>query len=200
MARSQLAWHPDGGSLLAAPGTDHDVVLYERMSWEVAFALAGQHTADVSALAFSRNGAGGRGGVGGGEKRRAAPARNRCAAERCSEQAGGSCMLPVPALPPWPSPPTARPPTASQCCHRRRRRRRRRLPAGLYLVSTGADQAVVLWDVSERKALEKRLLPGCATGLAWHPTRNELAVITEDGELASVGGGRGVAVCCVCCG
>ena len=57
MARSQLAWHPDGGSLLAAPGTDHDVVLYERMSWEAAFALAGQHTADVSALAFSRNGA-----------------------------------------------------------------------------------------------------------------------------------------------
>ncbi|PSC69197.1 WD repeat and HMG-box DNA-binding 1 isoform B [Micractinium conductrix] len=109
MSRSQLAWHPDGGSLLAAPGTDHDVVLYERMSWEPAFSLSGQHSADVSLVAFCKN--------------------------------------------------------------------------GLYLVSAAADQAVVLWDVNERKVLEKRLLPGCATDLAWHPTQNALAIITEDGQL-----------------
>jgi hypothetical protein len=56
------------------------------------------------------------------------------------------------------------------------------LGAGLYLVSAGQDKAVVVWDVTERTALEKRLLPGAATGLAWHPTKNELSVITEDGE------------------
>lgn len=31
-------------------------MLYERMSWEAAFSLAGQHSADVSLLAFSPNG------------------------------------------------------------------------------------------------------------------------------------------------
>ena len=58
--------------------------------------------------------------------------------------------------------------------------------AGLYLVSVGQDQALVLWDVNERTCLEKRLLPGCATGLAWHPTKNALAVITEDGECSQL--------------
>ncbi|KAI7839202.1 hypothetical protein COHA_007091 [Chlorella ohadii] len=110
-ARCQPAWHPDGGSLLAAPGTEKgDIVLYERMSWEAAFSLAGQHSDDVSLLAFS--------------------------------------------------------------------------PNGLYLASAGMDQALCLWDVNERTCLEKRLLPGSATGLAWHPSKNELAVITEDGQLA----------------
>lgn len=47
---------------------------------------------------------------------------------------------------------------------------------------------MVVWDVNERACLEKRLLPGAATGLAWHPTKNELAVITEDGGW---GGGCG---------
>jgi WD40 repeat protein len=55
-SRSQAAWHPDGGSLLAAPGTDNDIVLYERMSWELAFSLTGQHSAAISLLAFSKNG------------------------------------------------------------------------------------------------------------------------------------------------
>ncbi|KAL4439932.1 hypothetical protein ABPG75_002933 [Micractinium tetrahymenae] len=110
-ARNQAAWHPDGGALLAAPGTEGDVVFYERMSWEAAFSLGGQHTGAVSLVAFSKN--------------------------------------------------------------------------GLYLATAGAsDQAVVLWDVNERKCLEKRLLPGSATGLAWHPSKNALAMITEDGQLA----------------
>lgn len=38
--------------------------------------------------------------------------------------------------------------------------------------------------MNERKCLEKRLLPGSATGLAWHPSSNALAVITEDGADA----------------
>lgn len=59
-----------GGSLLQPPSrqpchehivvffcnTQGDIVLYERMSWEAAFSLAGQHSADVSLLAFSPNG------------------------------------------------------------------------------------------------------------------------------------------------
>ena len=57
--------------------------------------------------------------------------------------------------------------------------------AGLYLASAGMDQALCLWDVNERTCLEKRLLPGSATGLAWHPAKNELAVISEDGGLFS---------------
>lgn len=48
-------------------------------------------------------------------------------------------------------------------------------------MSAGADQALVLWDVNERKCLEKRVLPGCATSVAWHPGKNALAIITEDG-------------------
>lgn len=57
-ARLQAAWHPDGGSLLAAPGADGgDIQLYERMSWEAVCSLGGQHTAHVSLLAFSANGA-----------------------------------------------------------------------------------------------------------------------------------------------
>jgi chromosome transmission fidelity protein 4 len=38
--------------------------------------------------------------------------------------------------------------------------------------------------VVERKALEKKTLPGTACGIAWHPTANALSVITDDGELA----------------
>lgn len=56
-ARNQAAWHPDGGALLAAPGTEGDVVLYERMSWDAAFSLGGQHAGAVSLVAFSKNGA-----------------------------------------------------------------------------------------------------------------------------------------------
>ena len=55
-ARSLLAWHPDG-SVLAAPGGDHDVTVYERLSWEPAFALAGGHSAPVNAVCFSADGA-----------------------------------------------------------------------------------------------------------------------------------------------
>ncbi|KAI3431740.1 hypothetical protein D9Q98_004782 [Chlorella vulgaris] len=108
--RNQVAWHPDGGSLLAAPGIENDIVLYERMSWAAAITLSGQHSGMVSLLAFSSN--------------------------------------------------------------------------GLYLLSAGLDKALVLWDVNEQECLVKAELPGLATGLAWHPTRNEVAVITEDGQLA----------------
>lgn len=61
---------------------------------------------------------------------------------------------------------------------------------GLYLASASADGAVIVWDVTERTVLKKRLLPAPATGLAWHPGRgtNDLAVMTEDGELAVWGG------------
>ncbi|KAJ9533673.1 hypothetical protein QJQ45_026735, partial [Haematococcus lacustris] len=54
--RCSVAWHPDGGSLLAAPGTDNDVVLFERLSWSPSAYLAGGHTKAVTAFAFSPNG------------------------------------------------------------------------------------------------------------------------------------------------
>ena len=54
--RNGAAWHPDGGSLLALPGKDRNVVLYERLSWKVACSLDDEHTEDVNTLAFSPNG------------------------------------------------------------------------------------------------------------------------------------------------
>ena len=54
--RNGAAWHPDGGSLLALPGNDKNVVLYERLSWKVACSLDDEHTEDVNTLAFSPNG------------------------------------------------------------------------------------------------------------------------------------------------
>jgi hypothetical protein len=53
---SRPDWHPDGGILLAVPGTEHDVVLYERMSWSPTGYLAGGHTEHVNCTAFSPNG------------------------------------------------------------------------------------------------------------------------------------------------
>ena len=109
-ARLRPAWHPDGGSILAAPASDGSIVFYERLSWENAGELTGQHADAVQLLAFSKN--------------------------------------------------------------------------GLYLASTAADQSLVLWDVNERKVLAKRVLPGTACGLVWHPSGNAMAVITDDGELS----------------
>jgi len=54
--RSGTAWHPDGGSLLAVPGTDNDVSMFERLSWSVAFSLKGPHSAPINLVSFSPNG------------------------------------------------------------------------------------------------------------------------------------------------
>lgn len=104
------AWHPDGGSLLAVPSADGSITFYERLSWETAGELSGEHASEAHILAFSKN--------------------------------------------------------------------------GLYLASAAADQSVVIWDVVERTSLAKTALPGAVCGLKWHPTGNELAVATEDGQVA----------------
>lgn len=54
--RSGIAWHPDGGSLLAVPGVENDVSMFERLSWNVAFSLKGPHSAAVNLVSFSPNG------------------------------------------------------------------------------------------------------------------------------------------------
>lgn len=54
--RSGIAWHPDGGSLLAVPGVDNDVSMFERLSWNVAFSLKGPHSAEINLVSFSPNG------------------------------------------------------------------------------------------------------------------------------------------------
>eukprot|EP00798_Chlamydomonas_sp_ICE-L_P012075 gene12075-15186_t len=51
-----LSWHPDGGSLVAAPGLENDVVLYERLSWTPTGWLSEGHTAPVNTVAFCPNG------------------------------------------------------------------------------------------------------------------------------------------------
>ena len=108
--RLQPAWHPDGGSILACPASDGSINFYERLSWELAGELTGQHSSAAHLLAFSKN--------------------------------------------------------------------------GLYLASTASDQTLVIWDVVARTALGKKVLPGAVCGLSWHPDANDLAVITDDGQLA----------------
>ncbi|KAK9868467.1 hypothetical protein WJX84_006627 [Apatococcus fuscideae] len=54
--RCGLAWHPDGGSLLAVAGTENDILCLERLSWDEAFVLKGPHTGPVNIIAFSPNG------------------------------------------------------------------------------------------------------------------------------------------------
>ena len=57
-ARGGVSWHPDGGTLLAVPGNDNDVVLYERLSWTPTGYLSGGHTAPVNLVVFCPNGEG----------------------------------------------------------------------------------------------------------------------------------------------
>lgn len=54
-ARCGIAWHPDG-TLLAVPGTEHDVVCYDRDEWKPVSYLAGQHSARVNLVTYSPNG------------------------------------------------------------------------------------------------------------------------------------------------
>lgn len=54
-ARSRPSWLPDG-SLLAAPGLDKDILLFERLSWKQVGELKGGHSGDVRLLAYSKNG------------------------------------------------------------------------------------------------------------------------------------------------
>ena len=53
--RCGLAWHPDG-SLLAVAGTNNNVIIYERLSWEPLHQLDDAHTGLVNCLKFSPNG------------------------------------------------------------------------------------------------------------------------------------------------
>ncbi|KAL3149950.1 hypothetical protein ABBQ38_013311 [Trebouxia sp. C0009 RCD-2024] len=108
--RNGIAWHPDGGSLLAVPGLENDVSLFERLSWNVALTLKGPHSAAVNLVSFS--------------------------------------------------------------------------PNGLYLVSAGTDQLLVLWDVGLRKALCQRSTPSTVTAVSWHPQDNSLACMSEEGSVA----------------
>lgn len=109
LARNGVAWHPDGGQLLAAPGLENDVALYERLSWDTTGYLTGLHTAPVNVIAFS--------------------------------------------------------------------------PNGLYALTAGNDKVVGVWDVPAAKCLAKLKTPGVVSGAAWHPSGNEVALITEAGEL-----------------
>lgn len=58
------------------------------------------------------------------------------------------------------------------------------LPVGLYLVSAGTDSLLVLWDVSQRKALNQRSTPATVSAVSWHPDHNSLACVSEEGSVA----------------
>ena len=50
-----MAWHPDS-TLLAVPGTENDVVCYDRDDWKPVSYLTGHHTARVNLVTYSPNG------------------------------------------------------------------------------------------------------------------------------------------------
>jgi len=52
-ARQALAWHPDGGALLAVSGQENDLVLLERLSWKPTSYLTGGHSDHITAVAFT---------------------------------------------------------------------------------------------------------------------------------------------------
>ena len=56
--------------------------------------------------------------------------------------------------------------------------------AGLYLLSAGIDNLLVLWDISKRKSISQRSTPATVSALAWHPRANQAACISEEGSIA----------------
>lgn len=56
-------------------------------------------------------------------------------------------------------------------------------PNGLYLVSTGADQSVVVWDLNEKTCVARRELPAAACSVIWREGENQLIMMTEDGGM-----------------
>ena len=58
------------------------------------------------------------------------------------------------------------------------------LYAGLYLVTAGTANLMVVWDVSERKPLSQQSMPSTASAMCWHPQLNSLACISEEGSVA----------------
>ena len=57
-------------------------------------------------------------------------------------------------------------------------------PAGLYLLSAGTDNLLVLWDISKRKPICQRATPATVSAVAWHPLANQAACISEEGSIA----------------
>lgn len=129
-ARSAADWHPDG-SLLAVPGTDNDVVCFERLSWDKAFTLGGEHSAPVNLVSFSPNGA---------------PTASMHALGFPAESGQQSCTNCVCAKRTWLLLLHRYGAKVSSCAWR----------AGLYVVSGGRDKQLVVWDVPQKRALAHR--------------------------------------------
>ena len=56
--------------------------------------------------------------------------------------------------------------------------------AGLYLLSAGTDQLMVLWDIIKRKPICQRKTPATVSAVSWHPSDNQVACISEEGSIA----------------
>ena len=52
------------------------------------------------------------------------------------------------------------------------------------MVSAGTDSLLVLWDVSQRRALNRRSTPATISAVSWHPDHNSLACVSEEGSVA----------------
>lgn len=55
-------------------------------------------------------------------------------------------------------------------------------PNGALLASAGADQKILLWETRTQKVLQTYNVPN-VINIVWHPTKNEAAFTTSDGEL-----------------
>lgn len=165
-ARSQVAWHPDGG-MLAVPGTHHDVICYDRDTAEV--------------MEEFKVGTGSRLAEGGcGNSKELINLKTLCTPHQvlvCTSVASFVSSRDAPL------------PGCSQGVHKSRVALISWSPSGRYLLTAGAsDGLLVLWDAEEKEKgeLDVMALPsakhGCPpTGLQWSPTHNAVAVIDASG-------------------
>ncbi|KAI9313959.1 WD40-repeat-containing domain protein [Dichotomocladium elegans] len=56
-------------------------------------------------------------------------------------------------------------------------------PNGTYLCTAGADNQILVWDVEKKEIVAKRDSSGIVSGLAWHPSANQLAFTDRQGHL-----------------
>lgn len=54
---------------------------------------------------------------------------------------------------------------------------------GLYIATAGEDKQLAIWDSAKMSCILQKEMPDVPTDLAWHQHGNELAVVTQSGEL-----------------
>ncbi|KAK4508951.1 GS catalytic domain-containing protein [Mucor velutinosus] len=56
-------------------------------------------------------------------------------------------------------------------------------PNGYYIVSSAEDNTLVIWNTKTKTPVRVEITPTAITGIAWHPTDNEISLTDMDGNL-----------------